>query len=127
MLVEDSPDNRALVLAYLRRTSYHVDVAENGEEAVRKFTTGRYGLVLMDIQMPVMDGYAATAAIREWEHAVGVEPTPIVALTAHAFSEDVERSHKAGCSAHLVKPIKKTTLLETITTYLGPGEDARPN
>jgi PAS domain S-box-containing protein len=119
LLVEDSADNRALVLAYLRGTSYQVDVAENGQEAVEKFTHGKYELVLMDVQMPVMDGHAATRAIREWERAAGVAPTPIVALTAHAFKEDAERSIASGCSAHLIKPIKKSMLLETAAHYLG--------
>ncbi|MGV3722726.1 MAG: PAS domain S-box protein [Actinomycetota bacterium] len=119
LLVEDSPDNRALVLAYLRGTAYQVDVAENGQEAVEKFTHGEYGLVLMDVQMPVMDGHAATRAIREWERAAGVPPTPIVALTAHAFKEDAERSIASGCSAHLIKPIKKSMLLATAAHYLG--------
>ena len=67
LLVEDSEDNRLLILSYLKKTPYQIDIAENGEIAVEKFKSGEYDLVLMDIQMPVMDGYAATKAIRKWE------------------------------------------------------------
>jgi len=125
LLVEDSADNRALVLAYLRNSPYQIDVAENGEEAVEKFKGGRYRLVLMDVQMPVMDGHAATRAIRAWESELGRPPTPIVALTAHAFKEDAERSMASGCSAHLIKPIKKSVLLETAARYVGSDNHDR--
>jgi CheY-like chemotaxis protein len=118
LLVEDSPDNRALILAYLRGTSYQVDIAENGEEAVRAFQDAPYDLVLMDMQMPVMDGYTATREIRRWECERGGAPAPILALTANAFQEDADRSLAAGCTAHLIKPIKKATLLAAIGAYL---------
>ncbi len=117
LLVEDTPDNRLLIRAYLKRTPHQLDEAENGEIAVQKFRENRYDLVLMDVQMPVMDGYAATRAIREWEKAQGLEPTPVVALTAHAIKEDSDRSLEAGCTAHLTKPIKKATLLAAIEQY----------
>jgi two-component system sensor histidine kinase/response regulator len=119
LLVEDTIDNRLLIRAYLKNTPYEVDEAENGEIAVSKFKTRAYSLVLMDVQMPVMDGYAATQAIRTWEHAQGRPPTPIVALTAHAIKEDIEKSKAAGCTAHLTKPIKKATLLQAIEQYVG--------
>jgi CheY-like chemotaxis protein len=119
LLVEDTVDNRLLLRAYLKNTPYEVDEAENGEIAVSKFKTQAYSLVLMDVQMPVMDGYAATQAIRAWEHAQGRPPTPIVALTAHAIKEDIEKSKAAGCTAHLTKPIKKATLLQAIEQYVG--------
>jgi two-component system sensor histidine kinase/response regulator len=119
LLVEDTIDNRLLIRAYLKNTPYEVDEAENGEIAVSKFKAQAYSLVLMDVQMPVMDGYAATQAIRTWEHAQGKPPTPIVALTAHAIKEDIEKSKAAGCTAHLTKPIKKATLLQAIEQYVG--------
>jgi PAS domain S-box-containing protein len=115
LLVDDSPDNRLLVQAYLKTSPYQLDMAENGQVAVDKFKSGRYDLVLMDMQMPVMDGYTATRTIREWEKQQGLQPTPIVALTAFALKEEKEKSLEAGCDAHLTKPIKKTILLETIT------------
>ena len=92
-------------------------MAENGEIAVRKFVSGNYDLVLMDIQMPVMDGYAATKAIRKWQDSIGIVPTPILAVTAFAMNEDVQKCLAAGCTAHLAKPIKKATLLDAIFRY----------
>lgn len=120
LLVEDSPDNRLLIQSYFKKTPYQLEVAENGEIAVEKFKSGDYHLVLMDMQMPVMDGYTATKMIREWESEqikLGLKPapTPIIALTAHALKEDEQKSLKAGCTTYLTKPIKKARLLETIT------------
>jgi CheY-like chemotaxis protein len=117
LLAEDSPDNRTLILAYLKQTPHTVEVAENGSIAVEKWNAQRFDLVLMDVQMPVMDGYAATKAIRESERTRGCPPVPIIALTAHARHEDVENSRAAGCTAHLTKPIKKPTLLSALAEF----------
>jgi len=117
LLVEDSEDNRFLMIAYFKHTHYEVDIAENGEMAVEKFKAREYDLVLMDMQMPVMDGYTATRIIRSWEGAQGRRHTPIIALTAFALKEDEEKSLAAGCDSHLNKPIKKAKLLETIAAY----------
>jgi PAS domain S-box-containing protein len=117
LLVEDSPDNRTITLAYMRDTPYRVDTAENGAVAVEKFTAGRYDLVLMDRQMPVMDGLTATRAIREWELANHRLPTPIVALTASALKGDREKCVAAGCTAYLTKPIKQEVLLQAIKEH----------
>jgi len=117
LLVEDSEDNRFLMIAYFKHTPYEVDIAENGRIAVEKFKAREYDLVLMDMQMPVMDGYTATRIIRSWEDAQGRRRTPIIALTAFALKEDEEKSLAAGCDSHLNKPIKKVKLLETITAY----------
>ena len=114
LLVEDSEDNRLLVHHYLKKTPYGIDIAENGEVATAKFMSNTYDLVLMDMQMPVMDGYTATREIRKWEAESGVKPTPIVALTASAFIEAVRKSQDAGCDAHINKPVKKSVLLEAI-------------
>ncbi len=118
LLVEDTPDNRLLIKAYLRKTPYKIEEAENGSVALQKFKTRAYGLVLMDIQMPVMDGHQATRAMREWETEQGRDPTPIIALTAHAIKQDMDKSAAAGCTAHLIKPIKKETLLQIVQKYL---------
>ncbi|MDH4305789.1 MAG: response regulator, partial [Nitrospira sp.] len=117
LLVEDLEDNRDVVALFLKETSYQLDMAENGAVALQKFQKGAYDLVFMDIQMPVMDGLQATKAIRQWEHEQRRTPTPIVALTANAFKEEVDKSLDAGCTAHVTKPIKKKTLLETIAQY----------
>jgi len=119
LLVEDNPDNRLLIKAYLKREPYDVDEAENGEEALTLYKSKSYDLVLMDVQMPIMDGHAATRAIREHESSTGVAAIPVIALTAHAIKEDMEKSLAAGCSAHLTKPIKKQTLLSALAEHLG--------
>ncbi len=118
LLVEDNEDNRLLINAYLKRTTFKIEEAENGQIAVEKFTKGHYSLVLMDIQMPVMDGHTATREIRRWEKENHLESTPIIALTAHAVKEDMEKSLEAGCDSHLTKPIKKATLLQTLDRFM---------
>ena len=85
LLVEDSSDNRTITVAYLQDTPYRVEIAENGALAYETFIAGHYDLVLMDRQMPVMDGLTATRAIRAWEQANQRPPTPIIALTASAL------------------------------------------
>ena len=117
LLVDDSTDNRLLIQAYLKKTGYRIDIAENGEIAVEKFTSGEYELVLMDMQMPVMDGYSATKAIRKWEREKLKRPTPIIGLTAYALKEDTQKSIDAGCWAHITKPIKRTRLMEVINEH----------
>ena len=117
LLVEDSPDNRTITIAYLQDTPYQVEIAENGAIAFEKFTAGHYDLVLMDRQMPVMDGLAATRAIRKWEQANDRPPTPIIALTASALKGDQEKFVAAGCTAFLTKPIKQEVLLQAIKEH----------
>jgi CheY-like chemotaxis protein len=117
LLVEDSPDNRTITMAYLRDTPYCVEIAENGAVACEKFAAGRYDLVLMDRQMPVMDGLTATRAIRAWEVANQHPPTPIIALTASALKGDQEKCLAAGCTAYLTKPIKEEVLLQAIRAH----------
>jgi signal transduction histidine kinase/CheY-like chemotaxis protein len=117
LLVEDSPDNRTITVAYLKDTPYRVEIAENGAIAYTKFTAAPFDLVLMDRQMPVMDGLTATRAIREWERANQQPPTPIVALTASALKGDQEQCMAAGCTAYLTKPIKQDVLLQAIREH----------
>jgi CheY-like chemotaxis protein len=119
LLVEDSADNRLIIRAYFKRASDHIDIAENGAIAVEKFKAGKYDLVLMDVQMPIMDGYTATREIRKWEQEQGRKQTPIIALTAHALKEDAQKSLDAGCTDHLTKPIKRATLMEAVQKYTG--------
>jgi PAS domain S-box-containing protein len=117
LLAEDLEDNRDVVTLFLKGTPYKLDMAENGVIAVEKFCAGTYDLVLMDIQMPVMDGYQATEAIREWEREQQRGTTPIVAFTANAFKEDLDMSRAVGCVAHLTKPLRKQALLKTIAEH----------
>jgi signal transduction histidine kinase/CheY-like chemotaxis protein/HPt (histidine-containing phosphotransfer) domain-containing protein len=126
LLADDSEDNRFLIRAYLRDFPCSLEVAEDGESAYRKLTSGDYDLAIMDAHMPVMDGYTATARLREWERGRGAEPLPILALTADAFQEAAEKSRQAGFTAHLTKPIGKGTLLEAIHTHARRGATREP-
>ena len=121
LLAEDSEDNRLLIKTYLKQSPHCLEMAENGEIAVEKFQQGEYDLVLMDMNMPVMDGYTATRTIRQWEAREGKPATPIIALTAFALKEDEQKSLAAGCDAHLTKPIKKKTLLEALSAWRRAG------
>jgi PAS domain S-box-containing protein len=114
LMADDSNDNRALIRAYLKKTPYLLVEAEDGQDAIDKFIAGNFDVVLMDIQMPNVDGYEATSAIRVWELANSRRRTPIVALTASALDGAINRSKAAGCDAHITKPVKKSTLLEGI-------------
>ncbi len=135
LLAEDSPDSRLLIEAYLKHTPYQLDRAEDGKVAVDKFATGHYDVILMDIEMPVMDGYEAIAEIRRLERADNRRPTPIIALTASAQDEIARKSLKMGCEAHLIKPVKRAQVLEAIVKAVtpsaadvpaSPGGDAEP-
>jgi PAS domain S-box-containing protein len=119
LIAEDSEDNLALVKAYLRDCSFLLEFAENGKVAVDKVISRPPHLVLMDLQMPVMDGLEATRVIRQWEMETHAPAVPILALTAHAVGEGAAKSLEAGCTAHLTKPIKKAALLEAISRHIG--------
>jgi len=123
LLAEDNEDNRTLVWMYLKNTPHEMEMAENGRLAVDMFINdGPFDLVFMDIQMPVMDGYTATRAIRSWEEAQGRKRTTIIALTAHALKEDLQKSLDAGCDDHLTKPLKKAIFLEVLGRYAAEKE-----
>jgi CheY-like chemotaxis protein/anti-sigma regulatory factor (Ser/Thr protein kinase) len=114
LLADDSADNRLLIAAYLKESRYVLDEVENGQAALDRFMTRAYDVVLMDIQMPVLDGYSAVRMIRQWETASQRRRTPIIALTASALEQDVRRAHEVGCDLHVSKPVKKSTLLRAI-------------
>jgi two-component system, sensor histidine kinase and response regulator len=115
LFADDSPDNRALIKAYMKSSSYLIEFAENGKEAISKFKASRYDVVFMDIQMPIVDGYTAVEEIRRWENRMNRSPTPVVALTASADAETMRRTKEAGCDLHISKPLKKVTLLAAIS------------
>jgi CheY-like chemotaxis protein len=117
LVAEDSEDNRFLVEAYLSDQPYRLKFVENGQEAVTAFEQEEFDLVLMDIQMPLMDGLAATGLIRAFEQRNGRARTPILAVTADALLGDAERSHAAGCDAHLAKPISQEDLITAIENF----------
>jgi PAS domain S-box-containing protein len=117
LLAEDSADNCTIMMAYLEHTPYCVEIAATGAIACEKFKEVNYDLVLMDWQMPVMDGLTATRAIRAWEQANDRPPTPIIATTASALKGDREKCLAAGCTGFLTKPIKQEVLLQTIKEH----------
>lgn len=117
LLVEDNIDNQLLVKAFLKKTPHLLELAENGQEALDKAKKHHYDLALMDIQMPVMDGYTATKKIRKWERENNKFHLPIIALTAYALEDEIKKALDAGCDAHISKPVKKAALLEAITHY----------
>ncbi|MBF0244329.1 MAG: response regulator [Planctomycetes bacterium] len=112
LLVEDAADFRDLIKVYLRRLKARVDEALNGEEAVKLFTEKTYDIVLMDMQMPVMDGFAATRRIRELEG--GERRVPIIAMTAYDEIGTSRKCKSAGSDYYLVKPIQREYLLRLI-------------
>jgi PAS domain S-box-containing protein len=118
LVADDSDDSRLLIEAFLRKAGCRLDHAENGEAAVRKFKESNYDVILMDIQMPVMDGYRAVQAIREWEREKEAPRTPVIALTASVLDEAVGRSFEAGCDTHVSKPVRRGTLLTAIGEVL---------
>jgi len=122
LLAEDNLDNVLLVNMFLKQTSHHLDVAKDGLEALEKARTNHYDVILMDVQMPKMSGYEATAAIRRFEEAEGRTPNLIIALTAHALKEDEQRSLDAGCNGHLTKPLKKKVLLDILQSIQQPRQ-----
>ena len=118
LLADDSPDNRLLITAYLKKSGYVLDEVEDGQAALDHFMTREYDAVLMDIQMPILDGYSAVRAIRQWETANQRSRTPIIALTASALEGDVRRAIEVGCDMHVSKPVKKSTLLKAIANVV---------
>lgn len=119
LVAEDSPDNQMLIRSFLRDTGYQLDIVDDGAQAMEKIKCNRYDVVLMDMQMPVMDGFAATEAIRQWEEEHHLTPVPIIALTALVLKEETARSLRAGCTIHMTKPIRKKTLLDILQYPFG--------
>ncbi len=114
LLVEDSPANREMVRLFLEKEPYDIVVADTGVSALAQFAPGRFDVVLMDMEMPEMDGCAATEAIRRLEAASGAWRTPVLMLSAHAFADYERKALAAGCDAFLTKPVRKATLLDAL-------------
>jgi CheY-like chemotaxis protein/HPt (histidine-containing phosphotransfer) domain-containing protein len=129
LLAEDGYDNQRLIEAILRKAGAEVETVENGRLALAKAESEPFDLILMDMNMPEMDGYEATRELRDRGYA-----KPILALTANAMSEDSQRCLDAGCSEHLAKPINRTQLIQAIAAHVGnapaadvPKSDAMEN
>jgi two-component system, sensor histidine kinase len=123
LLADDHPTNRKVVQLMLEGLAEVVSV-ENGRDAVAAFGAGAFDVILMDMQMPIMDGLAATRRIREAETAGGKPRTPLIMLTANALPEHVTASLAAGADRHLEKPVTLATLLEAMNEVLCGGPDA---
>ncbi|MDT8286638.1 MAG: response regulator [Elusimicrobiales bacterium] len=121
LIVDDSEDNRILMSSFLKGSKVKLDLAEDGREALEKLSVGRYDLVFMDIQMPEVDGFTATAEFRKLEASENRERTRIVALTAMATREDVEKALKAGCDDYLTKPIRKKVFYSYLCGFRAGG------
>jgi CheY-like chemotaxis protein len=128
LLVEDYPTNQQVVMRHLYKAGYQVDIAENGQQAVSAYKRKRYDFILMDIQMPVMDGYDATKAIRQWEDKMRLEmgPSrwgrderiPIIAMTAHATQGYRERCLKEGMDDYLSKPLRREDMIACLDKWI---------
>jgi two-component system sensor histidine kinase/response regulator len=123
LLAEDNLVNQKLASHLLEKRGFHVTIAGDGRLALQELEKGSFDLVLMDVQMPSMDGFEATAAIREREKSTGGH-IPIIAMTAHALKEDEQRCLAAGMDSYLSKPIRTTELFTTIERFIGTSTDA---
>jgi CheY-like chemotaxis protein len=112
LLVEDSQDNQLLVTRMLKMSGVKVETASNGREGVQKALGGAFDCILMDLQMPEMDGYAAAQELRRQGYG-----KPIVALTAHAMGEERQRCLASGFNSHISKPISRKVLMQTLMQY----------
>jgi CheY-like chemotaxis protein len=117
LMADDSDDSFYVIEAYLQGQGHQLARAVDGSQAVELFKSGNYDLVLMDVHMPAMDGYAATLAIREWETTSGRARVPIVVLSSD--SADTQRQHGAvvGCSGYLTKPTSKAALMASLKRF----------
>ena len=115
--MEDYLTNQQVVLRHLIKAGCEVDLAENGEEGIEKFRAHHYDLILMDIQMPIMDGFEATKAIRQIELEEGRKRVPIIAMTAHAIAGYANKCIEGGMDDYIAKPIRKGNLLKMIAKW----------
>ncbi len=113
LLTEDKKINQLIVLGLLEESGFEIDIANNGEEAVNKCKEYNYSLILMDIEMPIMDGYDATRIIRKINKEI-----PIIALTSNGTIEDINRTKSVGMNEHLLKPIDLDLLYHTFSKYI---------
>lgn len=113
LLVEDNEINQEIVQGLLENTQINIDIANNGLEAFEKYKSGNYELILMDLQMPLMDGYETAELIREFDNKI-----PIIALSANVMEEDVKKTKEVGMNAHLKKPIDLDELYKTLLQHI---------
>jgi signal transduction histidine kinase/CheY-like chemotaxis protein len=127
LMADDVAVNRTLVRGMLTGMPFQIDDAVDGQDAVSKVIAESYDLVLMDMQMPVLDGYDAAAAIRKWERENQHLRVPIIALTASALEADIKRAVEAGCDAHLAKPFRRKDLVKLLREQLAKAHPGAPS
>ena len=120
LVVEDDPNGRKVLVHALDQLQAKLTLAENGREAVEAFEREPFDVVLMDLQLPVMDGYQATREIRAIEERSGRLRTPVVVVSAHTRPWEIEAAHGAGADHHLAKPLSVPALLGTIDAVTSP-------
>ncbi len=125
LLAEDNSINQKLAVAILQKAGYSVDVVDDGQQAFEKTISGGYSAILMDVQMPVLDGFEATRKIRDWE-ITNHQHIPIIAMTAHAMKGDRERCLDAGMDDYVTKPIESRILRNVLERWLESAPD-QPN
>lgn len=118
LLVEDNPVNQQVAMKMLQKFGLQAVLASDGREGLEAFKNDHFNLVLMDLQMPMMDGFECTLAIRDWERDQGLDPMPIVALTANAMPGDRERCLEGGMNEHLPKPVTRDSLHQMVSRWL---------
>ena len=123
LAAEDNDINQLVLMTLLNQVGIEPTIVQNGCEAVAAWRSGKFDLILMDIQMPEMDGAAATRAIRREEAVLGRSRTPIVALTANVMAHQTEQYGAAGMDGHLAKPIDVRDLFACLTRFLGGGDN----
>ena len=119
-MAEDHYLSQKVIRGMLAKLGLKADIASNGQEALALAEKHRYDLILMDCEMPEMDGFEATRRIRQYEQKQGLPAVPIVALTAHILREHKERSLAAGMNAHLPKPVELNVLRDTLVRFTRP-------
>ena len=122
LLVEDNEDNRIVYSTILRHFGYQVTEALNGEEGISKAKSEMPDLILMDISIPIIDGWEATQVLK---HDPGTRDIPIIALTAHALASDREKAMEVGCDGYLAKPCEPRAVVAEVQRFLGKKDGAR--
>jgi signal transduction histidine kinase/DNA-binding response OmpR family regulator len=125
LVAEDNSISTKVIRGMLGKLNLQPDTASNGEEALQAMKAQRYDLVLMDCEMPILDGFSATQQLRAWELGARRERTPVVALTAHILSEHKERARLAGMDGHMAKPVEMSQLRELIDHWVAHRDNSR--
>ena len=122
LLVEDNEDNRIVYSTILRHFGYEVSEALNGEEGIAKARSEKPDLILMDISIPIIDGWEATQVLK---HDPLTRDIPIIALTAHALATDRAKANEVGCDGYLAKPCEPRRVVAEVERFIGAGREAR--